>query len=228
MVSDAITLTKEGKPVKYDLEGITVAPNGGFWVVSEGDNRKGKERPNILVKVNAEGEVEQEVFLPQNAATKIQRFGFEGVTTSVDGSKVYVAIQREFKDEDKVRIAEYNVASKSWNYYFYSLDTDNAKGWVGNSEITRDIDGSFLVIERDNQGGKKGASNVRIKRIYRFSLDGVKPGETVQKQLVVDLVKDHNWYTEKVEGLAVTNDGYWVISDNDGGKISTRALFIRR
>ena len=150
------------------------------------------------------------------------------MATSADGSKVYVAIQREFKGEDKVRIAEYNVAGKTWNYYFYSLDTDNKKGWVGNSEIARDIDGSFLVIERDNQGGKKGASNVRIKRIYRFSLDGVRPGETVNKQLVADLTKDYDWYEEKVEGLAVTNNGYWIISDNDGGTISTRALFIKR
>ena len=228
VVTDAMELTKNGKAAKYDLEGITVASNGGFWVVSEGDNRKGKERPNVLVKLSAQGEVEQEVFLPQNAAAKIQRFGFEGVTTSADGSKVYVAIQREFKGEDKVRIAEYNVATKNWNYYFYSLDTDNKKGWVGNSEIARDIDGSFLVIERDNQGGKKGASNVRVKRIYRFSLDGVRPRETVNKQLVADLTKDYNWYEEKVEGLAVTNNGYWVISDNDGGTISTRALFIGR
>ncbi|MEL6165370.1 MAG: esterase-like activity of phytase family protein [Cyanobacteria bacterium J06628_3] len=73
-----------------------------------------------------------------------------------------------------------------------------------------------------------GLTPSRVKRIYRFSLDGVRPGETVKKQLVADLNKDYNWYEEKVEGLAVTNNGYWVISDNDGGTISTRALFIGR
>ncbi|MEA5468977.1 esterase-like activity of phytase family protein [Spirulina sp. 06S082] len=228
MVNDATIITKEGEPANYDLEGIAIAPRGGFWLVSEGDNSEGQEKPNILIKVNSRGEVEEEVFLPEEAATRITRFGFEGVTTSSDGRKVYVAMQRELAGEDKVRIGEYDVEAKAWDFFYYPLDTDNVGGWVGLSEISRDIDGSFLVIERDNQGGENGASNVRIKRIYRFSLNGVEEGETVEKELVADLFTDSKWYEEKVEGLAVTEAGYWVISDNDGGESSTRLLFLPR
>lgn len=228
IVEDAIMLTKDGEPANYDLEGIAIAPRGGFWLVSEGDNREGKEKPNILIKANARGEVEEEIFLPEDAAASITRFGFEGVTTSSDGEEVYVAIQRAFEGEELVRIGEYDVEEKEWEFYYYPLDTDNVGGWVGLSEISRDTDGSFLVIERDNQGGEKGASNVRVKRIYRFSLRGVEEGEIVEKELVADLYADHDWYEEKVEGFAVTEAGYWIVSDNDGGELFTRLLFIPR
>jgi len=230
IVTSALPLTKDGKPAAYDLEGITVDADNNYWLVSEGDNREGKERPNLLIKVNSSGVVQSEISLPDAWAADITRFGFEGVTTSADGSKVYIAVQRAMKSDSKnlVRILEYTVANQSWASYFYPLDTDNAKGWVGLSEIVRDVDGSFLVIERDNQGGAKGAANVRVKRIYRFSLDGVQPNTTVSKFLVMDLLKSYDWREEKVEGLAVTNDGYWIASDNDGGETYTRLLFISR
>ncbi|MEM9537917.1 MAG: esterase-like activity of phytase family protein [Cyanobacteria bacterium P01_E01_bin.42] len=228
MVEDAIMLTKDGEPANYDLEGIAIAPRNGFWLVSEGDTREGREKPNILIKANARGEVEEEIFLPADAAASITRFGFEGVTTSADGEEVYVAIQRAFEGEELVRIGKYDVSSEEWEFYYYPLDTDNVEGWVGLSEISRDTDGSFLVIERDNQGGENGASNVRVKRIYRFSLRGVDEGETVEKELVVDLFADHDWYEEKVEGFAVTEAGYWIVSDNDGGELATRLLFVPR
>lgn len=230
VVSRAMMITKQGESIAYDLEGIALNPTGGFWLVSEGDDREGKEKPNLLIKVNNRGEVEEEIPLPQAAAAVVTRFGFEGVTTNADGSKVYVAVQREMNNDPKnqVRIGEYDVARKTWNFYFYPLDTDNVDGWVGLSEIVRDTDGSFLVVERDNQGGANGATNARVKRLYRFSLDGVQPGSTVQKTLVTDLLDDYNWLEEKVEGMAVTNEGYWIVSDNDGGEMYTRLLLVPR
>ena len=230
-VITAMPLTKNDEGVSYDLEGIALHPDGGFWLVSEGDNREGKERPNLLIHANAAGQVQQEITLPVGDAATITRFGFEGVTTSADGRKVYVAIQREFEGdpEGMVRIGEYDVAAGTWAYYMYPLDTDNVDdSWVGLSEIARDIDGSLLVIERDNQGSKNGASNIRIKRIYRISLAGLNPGDTVEKTLVSDLVDDYNWLSDKVESLAVTTDGYWIINDNDGGEWYNRMVFIPR
>jgi DNA-binding beta-propeller fold protein YncE len=228
-VVSALPITKKGEPVSYDLEGITVQPSGGFWVVSEGDDREGQEAPNLLSYVSSTGEVQQEIPLPKAAAGAITRFGFEGVATNADGTKIYVAIQREFEGdpENMVRIAEYDLANQTWNYYFYPLDTDNAEGsWVGLSEIARDTDGSFLIVERDNQGGVNGAANARIKRIYRVSLANVEPGATLEKTLVLDLLLDYRWIEEKLESLAVTNQGYWLASDNDGGINYTRLLFV--
>jgi len=230
-VLTALTITKDGEPVGYDLEGIAIHPDGGFWLVSEGDNREGRERPNLLIHVDESGAVQQEITLAESDAEAISRFGFEGVTTSADGSSVYVAIQREFDGdpEGMVRIGEYDTESETWSYYMYPLDGDNIEdSWVGLSEIARDTDGSFLVIERDNQGGENGAANVRIKRIYRISLDGLSEGDTVEKTLVTDLVEDYSWLADKVESLAVTESGYWVASDNDGGEWYNRLLFIPR
>ena len=35
-VTSALTITKGGEPGGYDLEGIAMRPQGGWWVVSEG------------------------------------------------------------------------------------------------------------------------------------------------------------------------------------------------
>jgi Esterase-like activity of phytase len=35
-VTSALTITKDGDPVSYDLEGIAVRPQGGWWLASEG------------------------------------------------------------------------------------------------------------------------------------------------------------------------------------------------
>ena len=238
IVSNTLPITKAGEPVNYDLEGIAIAPNGDLWMVSEGDNREGRERPNMLIRANSAGVVQEEIGLPPADAAAITRFGFEGVATSADGNTVYVAVQRAFEGESMTRIAAYDVASNTWDYFFYPLDTDNVEGWVGLSEISRDIDGSFVVIERDNQGGENGAANVRVKRVYRIDLDpakanlkaDLKDGHTgdrkLAKTLVVDLVADYDWLHEKVESLAVTESGYWIASDNDGGELNTRMLFV--
>jgi len=227
VVTRALTVTKDGEPASYDLEGIALAPEGGFWLVSEGDDREGQESPNLLLRADGSGAVAEEIMLP-DSASGITRFGFEGVTTSADGKTVYVAVQRAFAGETAVRIGAYDTTSGEWSFYFYPLDTDNVDGWVGLSEIARDVDGNLVVIERDNQGGSNGARNVRVKRLYRFSLAGLEPGDTVKKQLVVDLFRDYNWYEEKVEGLAVADQGYWVVSDNDGGEMYSRLLFVLR
>ncbi|NJN58560.1 MAG: LarC family nickel insertion protein [Leptolyngbyaceae cyanobacterium SL_5_9] len=39
---------------------------------------------------------------------------------------------------------------------------------------------------------------------------------------MLDLLSDYDWIEEKIESLAVTEQGYWFASDNDGGINSTR------
>lgn len=80
-------------------------------------------------------------------------------------------------------------------------------------------DGSFLVVERDNQGGPDAA----IKRLYTFTTDGLEPGDTVQKTLVRDLLAEgdltatNGLVAEKIEGSAIADDGnVYIINDNDG------------
>lgn len=222
LVESALVLTKDGAPVSYDLEGVAVNPGGGFWLASEGE--AGNDPPNLLIRVDASGQVQQEVTVPPNVAALVTDSGFEGVAVNETGSVVYTILQRELEGvSGSVLVGAYNVAQKSWTAYKYVLDTVPAveDAWVGLSEITYLGDESFAVIERDNQA----AGDARVKRIYSFSLKGLAPGATITKQLRVDLLSQFGYDLEKIEGLALKRGNAWVVNDNDGAG-ETRLLNI--
>jgi hypothetical protein len=227
----------------YDLEGIAVRADGGFWLVSEGtgniDDLLGRdfEDENLLIRVAADGEIMEEVSLPAEVADKQHRFGFEGVAVTGSGAqeRVFVAFQREWLKSEPdgiVRIGEYNPQTGNWKFHWYPLDPREAdSGWVGLSEIVAVGPRAFLVLERDNQGGPFAA----IKRIYHFDLNdgrdanlqdnrGNGKGQsypTVRKTLVHDLLPDYQaingWVPDKPEGMVVDAAGdVFVVTDNDG------------
>jgi len=223
--------------VNLDQEGIAVSADGGFWIASEGrgtvgDTKRPFETYNLLLKIGKEGVIKEVVMLPDTVNARQIRFGFEGVTSvaSEDNEVLYVAFQREWAGdpEGMVRIGQYDTASAEWAFYYYPLDTPESinGGWVGLSEISAIDKDTFLVIERDNQGGPDAA----IKRIYSFSVAGLTPlpdsGEmtgfpVVSKQLKRDLMLDlkatGGLVLEKVEGLAILPKGdVLVVNDNDG------------
>lgn len=231
-------LVNAGGSVNLDLEGIGVRSGGGFWLVSEGagsvdDAQRPVETPNLLLRVGADGSIEQVVTLPEAVAARQRRFGFEGVAATGAGQDevLYVAFQREWVGdaEDRVRIGRYAVASGEWSFYHYPLDAPASAngGWVGLSDIVALGDDSFAVIERDNQAGTDAA----VKRLYRFSVAGLTPladaGEqnpafpllqkTLARDLLPDLTAPGGPVLEKVEGLAVLpHGGALVVNDNDG------------
>ena len=227
---DLNALINDDKTVNLDLEGVATASDGGFWLVSEGKGtvgdygnpeKKKKGRPvesgNLLLKTDNSGVINYAVTLPEDIAASQLRFGFEGVTES-DG-KVYVAFQRAWNNDENPRIGIHDPATGDWQFLYYPLDQteSNAGGWVGLSDITALGDDSFMVIERDNQGGPDAA----IKRLYTFSVKGLTAGDTVAKTLAVDLMptlaENGAVIAEKVEGLAVTSDGnIYIVNDNDG------------
>jgi len=227
--SDLAALINMDKTVNIDPEGIAVASDGGFWVASEGSGTVGEEgRPieslNFVFKTDAAGVIEAVVLLPDDLNAAQLRFGYEGIA-EYDGAG-YVAFQRRWPDADGgndpgPRIGIYDLASESWSFLFYPLDDVESQngGWVGLSDLTSLGDGTFLVVERDNQGGPDAA----IKRLYTFSVVGLEPGDTVQKQLVRDLIAAGDLtatgglIAEKIEGSAVTENGdVYIINDNDG------------
>lgn len=233
------TVTKDGAPIPYDLEGIAVAEDGGFWLVSEGHPGKGKT--NYLIKVDATGAVEQEITLPEAVNATAKRFGFEGVTVdgSGDASRVVVAFQRAWNadPQDQVRLGFYTPADGSWSFVAYPLDAveSPAGGWVGLSEITALGNNRFAILERDNKGGDMA----RIKRVYTIDLTGITPvpaGETlpvVEKTLALDLLPamqaTNGWIPDKIEGFTVAADGQvYAVTDNDGTDDSSgETLFLR-
>jgi hypothetical protein len=229
LISHATTVTKDGKPVALDGEGIAQRADGGFWIASEGDpDKKPNAVPNLLVRVNAKGEVQEEIALPPALAQHATRFGLEGVTTTGEGDAeaVWMVVQREWKDDPKghTKILRYTPATQTWGVLHYPLETPRAEGsWVGLSEIAAVGRDSFVVIERDNKFGDQA-----IKTLHSFSVAGLQPAapgdaqipvvaKRLLRDLVPDLQKPHGYVLEKVESFAVDAAGQaFAITDNDG------------
>ncbi len=225
--ADLAALINDDNTVNIDPEGVAVANDGGFWVVSEGSGTVGDSgRPvnslNFLIKTDANGVIENVATLPADLNAVQRRFGFEGVAVDSDGI-VYVTFQREWDGEDMVRIGAYDPTAEAdpWQFFFYPLDAVESPngGWVGLSDIAALGGGQFLILERDNQGGPDAA----IKRIYLIDVFGdVDPftgelGKLLVRDLIGDLAQPNGQIPEKVEGLALTNNGdVWIVNDNDG------------
>jgi hypothetical protein len=139
-----------------DLEGVAVAPEGGFWLASEG--RVG-DRPNAIIRTDGTGTVLDLIELPAALTAGGTNSGFEGVavTETPEGTTeyVYAVIQREWADdaENVVKIARYEVTAGEWTFVNYEKAAPTGAGWVGLSELTLLPDGTFAIVERDNQLG---------------------------------------------------------------------------
>jgi hypothetical protein len=227
-ITAALTVARPGAPAAdLDIEGIATRLSGGFWLVSEGNPEREQNRTaNLLLRVAATGDIEQEIALPAAMAAQANRFGFEGVTVTGEGAAetVWIAVQREWRDDPRghARLLRYNVASGEWGVLHYPLGATPA-GWMGLSEITATGPDSFVVIERNNQWGEAA-----IKRLYAFSVAGLTPaapGATsvpvVSKRLLRDMVPDlaapGGTVQEKLEGFTIDAAGNaFAVTDNDG------------
>lgn len=222
-IVDVIRVHREGRPAqKLDMEGITLDGKGGFYVASEG--RTDRVVPHAIYHVKADGSIKAkkgEIGLPPELMAVEKRFGFEGITKI--GDTLWMAVQREWKDDPKnhVKLVAYNLKTKEWGAVLYEKAQPKT-GWVGLSEITAHGDYVY-VIERDNQHDHRAVT----KKIYRIPAAEMVPAPlggdlpVVSKELVRDLLPDlkstGGYVLDKVEGLAITQDGTaWVSTDNDG------------
>jgi hypothetical protein len=57
-----LTITKGGEPASYDLEGIAMRPQGGWWLVTGGAEDFGAAEltKNLLIRVNLDGSMAEE------------------------------------------------------------------------------------------------------------------------------------------------------------------------
>ena len=214
-------ITRDGMPAqKLDLEGIALDGKGGFWLASEG--RTDRLTPHAIYGVNGKGEIKTEIALPPELLAHEIRFGFEGIT--VIGDTLWMAVQREWKDDPKgmVKLVAYDTKEKTWGAVHYPLDAPAEGAWMGLSEITAQGDWVYIV-ERDNQIADRAAT----KKLYRVPasalvaapLGGELP--VVTKELVRDLLPDlgalKGYNVDKIEGFAIDAAGTgWVVTDNDG------------
>ena len=141
-----------------------------------------------------------------------------------------MVVQREWADDigRTVKLGRYDVADGEWSFVSYELDAveSPAGGWVGLSEITALPDGTFAIVERDNQLGLEA----RVKRIYGIDpttvtwksygeeLDVITlDDKTLLRDILLDLDDASISVPDKVEGLGLTADGEaWLSTDNDG------------
>ncbi|WP_430240710.1 esterase-like activity of phytase family protein [Neorhizobium sp. DAR64861/K0K2] len=224
-ITSVVRVTRNGQPAqKLDIEGIALDGKGGFWLASEGDSAKFVGHG--IYNVSAKGEIKSEIALPAELLAGETRFGLEGITTTGSGDDLtlWMAIQREWKDDPKgqVKLLSYKPKSKEWAAVRYPLEKTE-KGWVGLSEIT--ARGDYLyIIERDNLIGDKA----KLKKLYRVAIADLKlaklGGELplVTKQEVHDFLPDlknatNGYVVDKLEGFAFDKSGKaFAITDNDG------------
>lgn len=216
----ATPVTRGGQPAQLlDMEGITLDGEGGFWIASEG--RTDRLVPHALYHVGADGEIADYVTLPEKLQAVERRFGFEGITRV--GDTLWMAVQRSWADdpENTVKLVAYNIETQDWGAVHYET-TAAETGWVGLSEIVAHGDHIYL-IERDNQIGQAAVT----KTITRVAMDQMQPAAlggplpVVEHEVVVDLIphltSTGGYVLDKIEGLAIMEDGtMWVSTDNDG------------
>ncbi|MFE1745645.1 esterase-like activity of phytase family protein [Coleofasciculus sp. H7-2] len=178
--------------LSFDPEGFAVAPNGNFYVSDE-------YGPSVY-EFSSDGSFIRAFKTPENIIPKVgsssnyvdgqgtitsgrqDNRGFEGLTLSPDGTKLYAILQDALVNEGSnegsadgrysrnVRLVEFNTATgESVAQYIYQLETiadineripgtkddfkKNAQGRnIGVSAITALNDKEFLVLERDNRG----------------------------------------------------------------------------
>lgn len=225
LITRALPVTKDGKPTTYDIEGLYAVKGGkdGFWIGSEGD---GKDVPNQIVRVDANGQVTEEISLPADIAASLGKWGIEGITADPAGKALYIALQRDLDASKNTRIVRYDLASKTWTSFGYELEKTDVEGdWMGLSEIAyvgEDAAGGvrLAVIERDKLAGP----DARIKRIYEVTVAAdQKAGDLLAKKLVHDVLPDlqagKGWTQEKLEGMTIAANGdVYIVTDNDGLK----------
>lgn len=235
-------ITKEtavsGGAGDIDAEGILIAPDGTYWIASEGDD-PGK-RANRLIQVDTDGAVLLEVTLPQEIEdcraasdeTGPLDNGFEGLALrSTDAGPQVLAAQQlpwtyttaecEMLDDETgfTRIWTYDLGTGEWSHIAYELaPTPENASWVGLSEITLTPSGDYLLIERDNRTGDFTGLKTVVLVTEADMADGVI---TADEKSVLDIIpalsSTKGWITDKPEGLAVNDDGdLYLVTDNDG------------
>lgn len=220
-ITGAIDVTLDGEPTAYDVEGLWAEHCGtGFWLGVEGD---GEETVNQLVHTDASGAVLETFAVPEEYAANLGKWGIEGVTGNPEGTKLWVALQRDKDKSLPTRILEYSIADGTWRSFTYELEETSVEGdWMGLSEITfvsEDADGVRLgLIERDKGTGP----DARIKHLTEVTIapdaaDGDVLGKTLVHDVLPDLQATNGWTQEKLEGMTIDAAGnVFVSTDNDG------------
>lgn len=207
----------------FDPEGFVVGPSGSFYVsdeygpsvyefTKEGVFVRAFDNPSNVLPRDASGPN----FTDPVTTGRQDNRGYEGVTISPDGKKLYAILQDPLQQEGmptgrrspNVRIVEFDTTTgKSTGQYIYQLESladinarvsddfgANSQGRnIGVSSITALGGGKFLVIERDNRGLGVDAAiatapgDVGSKRVYMIDIAGATNVSQVSLEGINDL-----------------------------------------
>ncbi|MCC5634326.1 esterase-like activity of phytase family protein [Nostoc sp. CHAB 5844] len=195
----------------FDPEGFAIAPNGNFYISDEygpsvyefsptGSFIRAFATPSNLLPRQSDGIINYVDGRPTISTGRQDNRGFEGVTLTPDGSRLFAVLQDPLVNEgspdgrrsNNLRIVEFNTnTGNSTAQYIYQLESlvdinarvpDNNFGAnsqgrnIGVSSITALNNNEFLILERDNRGfgveDPTGAIPVASKRIYKIDLTG--------------------------------------------------------
>jgi hypothetical protein len=198
--------------LSFDPEGFAIGPNGKFYIADEygpsvyefsptGVFLRAFETPTNLLPRQADGTLNFTDGFSTIVSGRQDNRGYEGLTLSPDGSKLFAIMQDPLVDEGSpdgrrspnLRLVEFDTATGlSTAQYIYQLESladinsrvpespfgANSQGRnIGVSAITALNDTEFLVLERDNRGFGVGdttgeAPPVATKRVYKIDISG--------------------------------------------------------
>lgn len=155
---------------RYDPEGIAVGPDGTVYVSEEygpsidafdaaGKRVRRFAIPDAFMIKTPDGVAENEL-PPANVSGRQANRGFEGLTMSPDGSKLFAILQspliqdggldrRNKRVGENIRILCITIASGATEQFVYPLESSS----YGVSEILAISATELLVLERDGKGG---------------------------------------------------------------------------
>ncbi len=176
--------------LSLDPEGLAIAPNGNFYISDEygpsvyefssnGSFIRAFQTPNNLLPRDSSGNLNYVDGRATITSGRQDNRGFEGLTLSPDGSKLYTLLQDPLVNEGtsndgrrsrNLRLVEFDTATgQSTAQYIYQVEalaeinaripgtandfSATAQGRnIGISAITALNNNEFLVLERDNRG----------------------------------------------------------------------------
>ncbi|MES2733957.1 MAG: esterase-like activity of phytase family protein [Bacteroidota bacterium] len=169
---NAITPSADG----LDPEGMTIAPDGTFWLADEYGphllhlDANGK----TIERINPFGNGTGGRKIPLVFAKRRANRGMEGLTLTPDGktlvgimqSPMYNPSKSAVKDSKVTRILTYDLTTGASKQFVYVLETSN----LLNSEIVAVSNTVFLVLERDGEYAGDPSKPAIYKRVYKIDI----------------------------------------------------------
>jgi glycerophosphoryl diester phosphodiesterase len=185
----------------FDIESVRRDNQGGLWF--------GDEFGPFLLHTDATGRVLEapiplpDVKSPENPLLASDEEpnlptskGFEGMAISESGDTLYPMLEGALQDdEDGSRrfIYEFDLGRKSYTGKAWQYRTEVPDNAIG--DLTALGEGRFLIIERDNEQGKKAS----FKKVYEVDLTRTDADGFLLKREVLDLlsINDPNLISQR-------------------------------